>query len=111
TPTPAESQNWVRVRSTTNVSWPRAAASSSTARRQSALLASISSGAATTGTPLTISMGYLTPAICAPTSGPDAYDSAAIPGVWMELGPGGPAQNDEPAVPSPAGRIVPSPRQ
>jgi hypothetical protein len=29
------------------------------------LVASISSGAATTGTPLTISMGYLTPVICA----------------------------------------------
>jgi hypothetical protein len=66
---PAEAQYWVPAMSTTNVPCPRAAASSSTARSQSALVTSISSGAATTGTPLTISMGYLSPAICAPPPG------------------------------------------
>ena len=64
-PTPADAQNCVPVMSTTNVLCPRAAASSRTARSQSALLTSISAGAATTGTPLTISMGYLTTGICA----------------------------------------------
>jgi hypothetical protein len=55
---PDESQNRVRVMSTTTVACPRLPASSSTSRSRSALQMSISSGASTTGTPL-ISRGDL----------------------------------------------------
>jgi hypothetical protein len=55
----AESQNRVRVRSTTSVRCPVPAAWPSAARSPSALVMSISSGAATTGVPRTISTGKL----------------------------------------------------
>ena len=76
---PAESQNRVRVRSTTNVACPAAsspaasspAASSRAARSPAALVMSISSGAATTGTPRTISTGKLSLRICITSHDPD----------------------------------------
>jgi hypothetical protein len=76
---PAESQNRVRVRSTTNAACPAAsspaasspAASSRAARRPAALVMSISSGAATTGTPRTISTGKLSSRICITSHDPD----------------------------------------
>ena len=54
---PDESQNWVRVMSTTRVPCPCAAASSRADRSSGALVMSISSRAVTTGTPLTTSKG------------------------------------------------------
>jgi hypothetical protein len=76
---PAESQNRVRVMSTTNVrcspaSDPPAsspAAVSSAARSPAALVMSISSGAATTGTPWTSPTGKLTSRICITSHDPD----------------------------------------
>jgi hypothetical protein len=81
---PAESQNRVRVRSTTNAACPAAsspaasspaasspAASSRAARSPAALVMSISSGAATTGTPRTISTGKLSLRICITSHDPD----------------------------------------
>jgi len=71
---PAESQNRVRVRSTTNAACPAAsntAASSRAARSPAALVMSISSGAATTGTPRTISTGKLSLRICITSRDPD----------------------------------------
>jgi hypothetical protein len=76
---PAESQNRVRVRSTTNAASPAAsspaasspAASSRAARSPAALVMSISSGAATTGTPRTISTGKLSLRICITSHDPD----------------------------------------
>src|SRR5256885_2103642 len=56
---PAESQNCVWAMSATSVLLPCAAASSRAARNPAALVISISSGAVTTGTPLTTSTGKL----------------------------------------------------
>jgi len=66
---PAESQNLVRVMSTTNAGCP--AASSRPARSPVALVMSISSGAVTTGTPRTSSTEKLFPRICITSRGPD----------------------------------------
>src|SRR5205823_15094300 len=52
---PDVSQKRVRVRSTTSVAFPNAAEVSRAVRGPSAFVMSISSGASTTGTPLTIS--------------------------------------------------------
>jgi len=59
---PAESQNVVRVMSTTNAAAPWLA-SSSAARSPAVLVTSISAGTRTTGTPLTNSTGKLSPRI------------------------------------------------
>jgi hypothetical protein len=66
---PDESQNWVRVMSTTRVPCPCAAASSRADRNSGALVMSISSGAVTTGTPLTTSKGHLPSRICVTSRG------------------------------------------
>ena len=71
---PAESQNLVRVMSTTNAGCPAASSSaalSRPARSPVALVMSISSGAATTGTPRTISTGKLSSRICITSYDPD----------------------------------------
>jgi hypothetical protein len=63
----AESQNVVRVRSTTNAGC--SAASSRAARSPAALVTSISLGARTTATPLTISTGKPSKRICLTSRG------------------------------------------
>ena len=71
---PAESQNRVRVMSTTNAGCPAASSSaalSRPARSPVALVMSISSGAVTTGTPRTSSTEKLFPRICITSRGPD----------------------------------------
>jgi len=71
---PAESQNLVRVMSTTNAGCPAASSSaalSRPARSPVALVMSISSGAVTTGTPRTSSTEKLFPRICITSRGPD----------------------------------------
>jgi len=76
---PAESQNRVRVRSTTNAGCPAAstgaastrAASSKLARSPAALVMSISSGAVTTGTPRISLTGKLSSLTCITSRGPD----------------------------------------
>jgi hypothetical protein len=71
---PAESQNRVRVMSTTNAGCPAAsspAALSRPARSPAAFVMSISSGAATTGTPRINSTGKPSSRICITSRGPD----------------------------------------
>ena len=111
TPTPAEAQNWVRVR----VHHERLMAAGGCFQQHRAQAVGVAGvdffGCRHHGHAIDHLDGIPDACHLRPTSRPDAHDSAAIPGVWMELGPGGPAQNDEPAVPSTAGRIVPSRRQ
>jgi uncharacterized damage-inducible protein DinB len=66
---PDESQNRVRVMSATSVPAPSAAASSRAECSSAALVMSISSGADTTGTPLTSSTGNLPSCICVTSRG------------------------------------------
>ena len=60
---PAESQNRVRVMSTTSAGDPSAAAFSRATRSPVAVVTSTSAGTVTTGTPLTMAMGNLTSGI------------------------------------------------
>ena len=87
---PDESQNRVRVMSTTSVPCPSAPAVSRADRSASALVMSISSGAASTGTPPTTSTGNLSSGICAPpvATGPRRLPHMAGTGTARISGPG-----------------------
>src|ERR1700760_3265918 len=97
--------------STTSVPFPFAAALSRADRSAPALVMSISSGAATTGTPPTTSTGNLSSGICAP---PVAAGTAAV-AAWLAQGrpaspgpgtgiPGGAGRGCGPLLPARAAR-------